>query len=260
MNWLITPPEVGRRTIKVWQRNRDAWFKFYKASLIGTLAEPILFLLAFGYGLSRFMTEVDGMPYINYIAPGLMAASVMNAASFECTFGSFTRMSTQKSYDAIMVTPVSPEEIAAGDILWGATKGVLSAMVILIVLYGAGLVSSPWLIAGPVLFLLSGLAFGSMGLIVTAFAPSYDYYAYYFSLVVSPMFFFSGIFFPLDGMPHWVAKAAWFMPLTHAVNIARGLAAGKIGPGLAFDAVWLIIFTVITGWLAVKLIRRRLVK
>jgi len=260
MHWLIKPPEVGRRTIKVWQRNRDAWFRFYKASLVGTLAEPILFLLAFGVGLSRFMTEVDGMPYINYIAPGLMAASVMNAASFECTFGSFTRMTTQKSYDAIMVTPVSPEEIAAGDILWGATKGVLSACVILVVLFAAGLVSSPWLIAGPALFLLSGIAFSAMGLVVTAFAPSYDYYAYYFSLVISPMFFFSGIFFPLDGLPPWVAKASWFLPLTHAVNISRGIATGNVTQGLAFDVIWLIMFTLVTGWVSVKLIRRRLVK
>jgi lipooligosaccharide transport system permease protein len=260
MHWLITPPDVGRRTIKVWQRNRDAWFKFYKASLIGTLAEPILFLLAFGVGLSRFMTEVGGMPYINFIAPGLMAASVMNAASFECTFGSFTRMSAQKSYDAIMVTPVSVEEVAAGDILWGATKGVLSASVILVVLVVAGLVNSPWLVLGPALFLLSGIAFGAMGLTVTAFAPSYDYYAYYFSLAVSPMFFFSGIFFPLDGLPPWVAKASWFLPLTHSVNISRALSTGAVGLGIVWDTVWLASFTLIMGWVSVKLIRRRLVK
>lgn len=260
MKDIFIPPKVGRRALLVWKRNRDAWYKFYKASMVGNLAEPVLFLLAFGLGLSRFISEVNGVPYINYIAPGIMVASAMNASSFECTFGSFTRMSTQKTYDAIMVTPVNIEEVAAGDILWGASKGVLSAIVIMVVLVAAGLARSFWLVLAPPLFLLEGLMFASMSLIVTAFAPSYDYYAYFFSLVISPMFFFSGIFFPLDTLPHWVASAAWFMPLTHAVNVARGLATGNVSAGLAGDAAWMLVFTIVSSWLAVKLIKRRLVK
>lgn len=257
---LLTPPRVGRRMFKVWQRNRDAWYKFYKASMVGNIAEPILFLLAFGMGLSKFITDINGVPYINYISPGLMVASAMNASSFECSFGSFTRMSSQKTYDAIMVTPVNIEEVAAGDILWGASKGVLSAIIILIVLVAAGLVGSPWLLAAPPVFLLEGVMFASMALIITAFAPSYDYYAYYFSLVISPMFFFSGIFFPLETMPGWVQGAAWFMPLYHAVNLSRGLATGNVSVSLLGDLAWMAVFTTVTSWLAIKLIKRRLVK
>jgi len=257
---FFRPPRVGRRAILVWQRDRDAWFKFYKASLVGNLAEPILFLLAFGLGLSKYIKDVEGVPYINFIAPGLVVASVMNASSFECTFGSFTRMSSQKTYDAIMVTPVNIEEVAAGDILWGASKGFISAVIILPVLMAFGLMWSPWLLASPVLFLLEGLMFASMALIVTAFVPSYDYYAYYFSLVVSPMFFFSGIFFPLSGMPAWVSKAAWFFPLTHAVKISRSLAAGDVSLSLLGEFAWMAVFTLIAAWFAIKLIKRRLVK
>jgi lipooligosaccharide transport system permease protein len=260
MRDFFTVPQVGRRAIKVWQRDRDAWFKFYKASLVGNLGEPILFLLAFGLGLSRFIGKVDGMPYINYIAPGLLVATAMNASSFECTFGSFTRMSTQKSYDAIIVTPVNIEEVAAGDILWGATKGFISAMVMLPVLLLFGLMGSPWMALSPALYLLEGLMFSAMALIVTAFVPSYDYYAYYFSLVISPMFFFSGIFFPLSSMPAWVGKLAWFFPLTHAVNIARALAMGSLHIGLLADVAWMAVFTLICAWIAVKLIKRRLIK
>ena len=260
MRDLFTPPRVGRRAIKVWQRDRDAWFKFYKASLIGNLGEPILFLLAFGVGLSKFVGAINGIPYINYIAPGLVVATAMNASSFECTFGSFTRMTTQKSYDAIMVTPVNIEEVAAGDILWGATKGFISAIIMLPVLAAFGLMGSPWLVLSPLLYLLEGLMFASMALIATAFVPSYDYYAYYFSLVVSPMFFFSGIFFPLSSMPAWVARLSWFFPLTHAVNISRGLATGDVGIGLVWDTLWMVIFTLMTSWVAVKFIKRRLVK
>jgi lipooligosaccharide transport system permease protein len=260
MRDFFTVPQVGRRAIKVWQRDRDAWFKFYKASLVGNLGEPILFLLAFGLGLSKFIGKVDGMPYINYIAPGLLVATAMNASSFECTFGSFTRMSTQKSYDAIIVTPVNIEEVAAGDILWGATKGFISAMVMLPVLLLFGLMGSPWMALSPALYLLEGLMFAAMALIVTAFVPSYDYYAYYFSLVISPMFFFSGIFFPLSSMPAWVENLAWFFPLTHAVNISRALAAGAPHIGLLADVTWMAVFTLICAWIAVKLIKRRLIK
>lgn len=260
MRDFLTPPRVGRRAYKVWQRDRDAWFKFYKASLIGNLVEPLLFLLAFGLGLSRFMSNVDGVPYIMYIAPGLVVSSAMNAASFECAFGSFTRMSAQKTYDAIMVTPVSIEEVAAGDIMWGATKGFISSMVIMPVLVVFGLMDSPWLALSPLLYALVGLMFASMALIVTAFAPSYDFYAYYFSLVISPMFFFSGIFFPLSGMPAWVAKAAWLFPLTHAVQVSRALSTGTVTFALFGHVLWMCVFTAITSWLAIKLIKRRLVK
>jgi len=260
MKGIFKTPRVGRRAIKVWQRNRDAWFKFYKASLVGNLGEPLLFLVAFGLGLSKFIGNVDGMPYINFIAPGLVVASVMNASSFECTFGSFTRMSSQKTYDAIMVTPVNIEEVAAGDILWGASKGFISAMIILPVLVAFGLMDSPWLIVSPLLFLLEGLMFAAMALIVTSFTPSYDYYAYYFSLVVSPMFFFSGIFFPLSAMPAWVAKAAWFFPLTHAVNVARALSSGNVSASILWDILWMLVFTFAASWVAVNSIKRRLVK
>ena len=260
MRDILTPPKVGRRAYKVWQRNRDAWLKFYKASLIGNLGEPVLFLLAFGLGLSRYIKEINGVPYINFIAPGLVVATAMNASSFECTFGSFTRMETQKSYDAIMVTPVNIEEVAAGDILWGATKGFISAMIMLPVLVAFGLMESPWLLLSPLLFFLEGLMFAAMALIVTAFAPSYDYYAYYFSLVVSPMFFFSGVFFPLTSMPKWVETLAWFFPLTHSVNIARALADGDMYIGLIGDVAWMVVFSMLASWLAVKFIKRRLVK
>jgi len=257
---LLKLPRVGRRAFKVWQRNRDTWLKFYKASLVGNLAEPVLFLLAFGIGLSQFISDIEGVPYINYIAPGLMVAAVMNAATFECTFGAFTRMSAQKTYDAIIVTPVNIEEVAAGEILWGASKGFISAVVILAVLVPWGLASSPWLLLSPMLFILEGLMFASLSLIVTAFSPSYDYFAYYFSLVVSPMFFFSGVFFPLSALPEWVRTVSWFMPLSHAVKLSRGLASGNISTHLLLDAVWMVVFTFIASWLAIKLIKRRLIK
>ncbi len=257
---LLKPPRVGRRAFKVWLRNRDTWLKFYRASLVGNLAEPVLFLLAFGLGLSRFISDINGIPYINYIAPGLMLAAAMNAATFECTFGAYTRMAAQKTYDAIIVTPVSIEEVAAGEILWGASKAFLSATIILAVLIPWGLADSPWLVLAPVLFLLSGLMFASLALVVTAFAPSYDYFSYYFSLVVSPMFFFSGVFFPLDHLPPWVQTVSWFLPLTHAVNVSRGLATGHVTSRLLLEGLWMTVFTVAASWLAINLIKKRLIK
>jgi len=257
---ILTPPRVGRRAIRVWQRNRDVWYKLYLASLVGNLGEPILFLLAFGLGLSRFVSEVDGMPYIKFIAPGLIVSAAMNASAFECTFGSFIRMTEQKTYDAIMVTPVSIEEVAAGDIMWGMSKGFISAVIIMPVFVIAGLMDSPWLVLVPVLALLVGLMVSSMSLVVTAFAPSFEFFTYYFTLVISPMFFFSGVFFPLSAMPAWVGRLAWFFPLTHAVNVTRGLASGNLAPSLIGDTAWMVVFTFVMTWVGIKLIKRRLIK
>ncbi len=257
---LLRPPRVGRRAIRVWQRNRDVWYKLYLASLVGNLGEPILFLLAFGLGLSRFVGSVGGVPYIRFIAPGLVVSAAMNASAFECTYGSFIRMTEQKTYDAIMVTPVNVEEVAAGDILWGMSKGFISAVIIVPVFAIAGLMRSPWLLLSPALALFTGLMFSSMSLLVTAFAPSFEFFTYYFTLVISPMFFFSGVFFPLSAMPPWVGKAAWYFPLTHAVNLMRGLAWGGLQPSLIGDALWMFVFTLVSTWLGIKLIKRRLIK
>ncbi|HIC91034.1 MAG TPA: ABC transporter permease [Syntrophaceae bacterium] len=253
-------PYIGDGAFRVWQRNGNVWLKFYRPSLVGNLGEPILYLLALGYGLGKFIPDISGIPYIQFIAPGLLVSSTMYSACFECTFGSFTRMTTQRTYDAIIVTPVSIEEVIAGDIFWGATKGAIAGLVILLVATAFGLVGSPWVGLVLPLLMVEGLLFASLSMVMTALAPTYDFFNYFFTIAIAPMFLFSGIFFPLDEFPAWAKTASWFLPLTHLVTITRGLFLGKLHISLLINLSLVIAFTVITFYVSITLVKRRLIK
>jgi len=114
---LVRRPQVSWNCLRVWQRDRDAYMKYYKLSLLGSLGDPLLYLFAMGYGLGRFLEQMEGMSYMAFIAPGLVISSAMFSASFECTYSAFLRMIYMKTYDAILATPLTIEDVVAGDIL-----------------------------------------------------------------------------------------------------------------------------------------------
>jgi len=253
--------EITHRAIRVWQRNARVWLQFYKPSLVGNLGEPILFLLAIGYGLGKFVPDVGGISYIQFLAPGLVVSSGMYTATFECSFGSFTRMVHQKTYDAIIASPVNIEEVVTGDILWGATKSIIGGTIIMMVITAFGLVPNSWSwLAMPGVLVVEGLMFSSIAMVVTSVARSYDFFNYYFTLFITPMFLFSGIFFPLEAMPPWVVAASWCFPLTHVVAVARSMVLGAWNLKLAEDLLWIIVVTSVFYLAAVLLIKRRMIK
>ena len=252
-------PDVTWRAFTVWYRDFKVWTTFYKASLIGNLGEPLLYLLAMGWGLGRMVGTVDGVPYIAFLAPGLVCSAAMYSATFECTFGAFTRMTRQRTYDAILATPVSLDDVVAGEILWGATKSLFSGAAMLMVMSLFGLVRSPWAaLALPLAFAI-GLLFSALSMIITAKAPSYDFFSYYFTLIIAPMFLFSGIFFPITNLPTWAQTVAWFLPLTHGVSVSRALFAGDISWAFLYDLAWIAVFFAVTFLVAVRGIRGRIV-
>ena len=245
--------------VRVTRRNFLSWKRFYRASLVSALGDPLLFLFGIGWGLGRFVGEIDGVPYAQYVASGIVASSVMNVATFEATFSTFARMREQRTYDAIRATPVSLTEIVGGDLLWGAFKSLLTATAIVLVLAVAGLLPSAWAILLPPAGALLGLPFGAVGMCMTARAKSWDFFTYYFTLGVSVMFFFSGIFFPLDALPAVVRVVSWILPLSHAVAITRALALGSFHPGLVVDLAVLVIYFVVPFRLAVRWMHERLI-
>lgn len=245
---------------RVWYRNFESWRDYAMASLVGTIAEPLLTFVAIGYGLGRFVEPIDGQPYIAFLAPGILAATAMNAAAFETTFGSFTRMSEQRTYEAIVMTPISVAEVVAGDILWAASKSALGGAVVLVIMIPLGLTQGPLAVLTIPLALGIGIMFGAMGMVWTAISPSYTFFNYFFTMVISVMYLFGGVFFPLEGLPQWAQWGAWCLPLTHAVEVVRGLSAGRLDWAMARDMAWLVAFTVPVFWLAVALVRRRLIQ
>ena len=248
-----------KRAFRVWQRNFTVYTKLYKSSIALNFVEPALYLVALGFGLGAFVKEINGVPYINFIAPGIIASSSMFAAIYECTYGTYVRMTYQKTFDAILATPVNLNDLVAGELMWGATKSMLYGTIIMVVISLFGLVDSPALIlAIPVLF-LSGLIFAEVSLIAVATVPGIDTFNYFYTLLMTPMFLFSGIFFPLESLPPVVAKIAFFTPLYHLVNICRSFSSGRIWAGMG-DLAWIVVVAMVLAPYPFRLMRRRIIK
>ena len=256
--FAMTMPELSLRFIAVWRRNFLVWRKLAIPSLLGNLADPMIYMFGLGYGLGSLMPQIDGAPYISFLAGGTLCASTMNAASFEALYSGFSRMHVQRTWDAIVNAPVSLDDVIAGELVWAATKALLSGTAILIVVALLGLTHSALALGIlPVIF-LAGLTFGALGLIVTALAPSYDFFMYYFTLFITPMTLLSGVFFPLTQLPPALQSAAQFLPLSHATELVRPLLAGQIPPELVLHVAVLAGIAGIAFLVALKLARRRL--
>ena len=262
MKSIFSVPDVSFRAYRVWQRNRDSYKRYYKANLIGSLGEPVMFLFGMGLGIGGYLTSLEGTSYIQFIAPGIIMVTAMYSATFECTFGSYTRMMGQKTYDGILATPLSVGDIVVGDILWGATKSLISGGIMLIILILAGLMKGPIIFIIPIFLLifLVGLMFASMAMIATALSPSYEFFSYYFTLTLTPMFFFSGVFFPLAKFPFIVKGFSYFLPLTYAVNISRSLVSENFSSAVLAGFPLLLALTIILVIVAVNMIEKRIVK
>jgi lipooligosaccharide transport system permease protein len=245
-----------RRAYRVWQRHVAVYAKLYRSSLTLNFVEPVLYLTAMGFGLGAFVRQMEGQTYIEFIAPGIVSYSAMFAAAFECTYGTYIRMTHQKTFDAILATPVNLDDLVAGEVLWGATKSLLYGSIILIVVAAFGLLDSPLVIAALPFLFLGGVIFAEISVIVTALIPRIDYFNYFFTLVLTPMFLFAGVFFPVDTLPPLIARLVWFTPLYHVVNIVRALSHGSFPLG---DALWVAAAAAILAPYPFRLMRRRII-
>ncbi len=248
------------RAVRVWERNLAVFRKYSLPSLVGpSTGEPLLYLLGLGFGLGTLVGMVGGQRYVEFVAPGMVMSSAMFAAAYECTYGAYVRMIHQKTYEAIITTPLSLEDVVAGDILWGASKATFNGTVMLLVVVLFGLARSPWTLAVPVVIALLALLFASLSLVVAALAKSFEFFNYYLTLVVTPMFLFCGVFFPLESLPPWAQALAKFLPLTYAVRATRALMQGQLGPEALLPLVWLVPGIIVAFLLAARLVRRRLI-
>ena len=247
-------------TYRVWQRNRDAFLRQWTAEAGGFLVEPIIMLVAMGFGLGAYVGEIQGVSYASFVAPGILVAYAMFHSAFEATFGSYMRMDTHKIFDGIIVTPVNVRELILGEAAWAATRSLLAGVAVLLIATLLGLIHSPWaLLALPIAY-LTGLVFAAMALMLVAVAPSIGTLNNFFTVFITPMFFFSGIFFPLERFPDLLEKAAWPLPLTQAAHVTRGLTLGDLHWTMALSLLALLAYAAVTLPLAMRLMSRRLVK
>jgi lipooligosaccharide transport system permease protein len=251
---------VSYRSLRLWQRNRDVFFRLWRSEVPGFFAEPIMMLLAMGFGLGTYVALDDGQRYVEFIAPGIIAAYAMFSASFECTYGSFMRMKHQRTYDSIIATPLSIDDVSAGEILWGATRSLITACVILIVVAAFGLVESPWALLVLPMAVLTGLMFSSIALFFTSVAPSIYSFNYYFTLFITPMFFLSGVFFPISAFPAAMQGLTWIAPLTPVADLTRAMVSGQPGEGTWWGLAIIVGYTAVFFPLALVMMKRRLLR
>jgi lipooligosaccharide transport system permease protein len=260
----IPAVRISWRFIRIWQRNLTVYRKSWKISFIPPLLEPLFYLLAFGIGLSGLVGNVryqgSEISYVGFIAPGLIAISVMYNAFFETTYSSYVRMYYQKTFDAMMATPLSLQEIIAGEIVWGATRSLIASAIMLVVISFFGLLSYPGsLIILPLAF-LGGIAFGSIGMVFTGMVANIEMFNLPVFLFITPMFLFSGTFFPAENLPLWAQHFASVLPLTHLVILTRALSLGKLHLSLLWEVSYLLLFSVIFFPLALLKMHKRLIK
>jgi lipooligosaccharide transport system permease protein len=255
----VALPRVGD-ALKVWRRNARVFSHIWKGALLPLFLDPLFYLVSLGFGLGTYLSTVNGIPYKDFIAPGLCASAVMWAASFETTWNTFFKLEQSRQYDAIVTTPIEPEDLVLGELLWAATRAFVYGTVFLVVVVALGLTSSPWVIAMPPFLFLGGACFAACGLAYTSVIPKQDYFTFYYTLFVTPMFVFGGIFYPYDRLPDWAQTAAWLTPLYHLVNIARDLATGPDALAVLGNAAWLLVVTVALFFaVPARAMRRRLV-
>jgi lipooligosaccharide transport system permease protein len=257
---LLRSPEFSLRFFPVWRRNLLVWRKLAFASVLGNIADPLLYMLALGYGLGSFIGDVGGMPYIAFIGTGMVCQSAMFTASFEGMYSAFSRMHVQRTWEGIINAPIGLDDVVLAEWIWAASKAALSTATILAVIMVLGF-GHTWLALWilPLGFLV-GLAFGAFGLVMNALAPGYDFFTYFFTLVLTPMLLLSGVYFPVDQMPGWLAATANLLPLKHAIDLARPLMMAQVPADIALHVAVLLAYAAGAYYLALVLTRRRLLK
>ncbi|TAL18654.1 ABC transporter permease [bacterium] len=256
--------DISRRLWRVWQRNFAVYKRTWLISFLPNLFEPAFYLLAFGLGLGAMVGAVtyrsESVSYVRFIAPGIVAIAVMQNSFFENTYASFVRMYYQKTFDAMLATPLSLGDVIAGEIFWGATKSLMAGVAMTAVLLPFGLVSVEGALLIIPVSILGGIAFGSIGMFFTGITPTIDVFNLPVFLFITPMFLFGGTFFPLENLPPWAAKIAYVLPLTHLVELVRGPFLGKVESRLIFSVIYLLLFSALLFPLAIHKMRKRLIK
>ena len=250
-------PRPSLRFLPVYRRNLLVWRKLALPSVMANVADPLITLVAFGYGLGALLPMVGGVRYIEFLAAGALCMSAMMSASFEALYSAFSRMHVQRTWESIMNAPLTLDDVLVAEWLWAATKSLMAAVAIVLVVMALGISRAPTLALVIPVAVLTGLCFSALGLCFNALAKGYDFFSYYFTLVLTPMVFVSGVYYPQDALPDWLKALAQWLPLSAAVELARPLVLGAWPPRVVVPVLVLLAYTAAGFVLARALTRRR---
>jgi lipooligosaccharide transport system permease protein len=245
--------------LAVWRRDATMYRRTWKWNILPNFFEPVFYLLSIGLGLGAYINEIGGTTYLAFLAPGLVSVAAMNGASFEVTYNIYVRLNFEKAYDAMLTTPIEPDDVLAGEVLWAVTRASIYGGCFFAVLAAAGLAPLPCSLWVLPLIPLAGLLFAAIGIAFSLRIPNIDLFSFYFTLFLTPLFLFSDVFFPLkERMPAewlWVAEV---LPLLHPVRLARAAFRGEGAPILLWDISYMIgVSALLLAWARLG-VRRRL--
>ncbi len=254
-------PSLFKRLFSVWYRHVRVYTKNLYSNGLPVFLEPLLFLAGVGLGLGKYITgTMEGLKYLEFLATGLLVTSAMFTSSFECTYGTFIRLEFGKVYDAMLAAPISVKNLIIGEIIWAGTKGFFFTFAVLCILLVFGIISSPVSLLSPLVGFLTGMMFGAAALVVTSFVKTINHFNFYLTGIVSPMFFFSGVVFPISDLPRFLQPVAEIIPLTHSVRLVRAFCINRYSPTLLLDLLYIVIFIAVTAYFAVTRLKKRMIK
>ncbi|MFN3454641.1 MAG: ABC transporter permease [Pseudobdellovibrio sp.] len=244
---------------KIWYRNFLFFKKTFLVSIFWTVLEPLMFLGALGFGFGRYIPNIEGLSFLEFYYAGLLCTTVMMVSYFEATYPNYTKMTHQKTYNTMLLTPINPRQIFNGEIFWGATKGLIGLLGLFLVSSLFGLYNNKFFILLPTLFLL-GLIFSAFGMIVVSIAKNYDSFVFSTSGVIVPLSVISGTYFSLQEMNSFLKTFAYLFPLAHAVNIVRSVLYRNVfSNDQLINYMVLVLYFVIFTLIGQKLFAKKLI-
>jgi lipooligosaccharide transport system permease protein len=247
-----------RQSFRVWYRHVLSWLRFYRTALLLNFVEPFTILLALGIGLGSYIHLIAGMKFVQFVAPGLLAVTAMNAVTFDSLFAAHYHLTETRVYPSMISAPLTVDDVVGGILLWEATRCLGFGLIFLALLLALGLVHSFFALLILPLLVLTGIMFAVPALCVSGLVKAFDQIFYYITLFVTPMFMFSGIFFPPSRLPHAVQWAIWVTPLFHVANLTRNLVLGTVTGSLWIDLLWMLVFTAVALLFPLPIIKRKL--
>ena len=253
-------PSLRKRLVSVWWRHVRVYIQHLFSNAFPPFMEPLIFLAGIGLGLGKYIVDpIEGQKYIEFLAVGMLVTSSMWTAAFECSFGTFIRLEFEKVYDGMLAAPITANNLIFGEMLWAATKGFFFSTAVLIIVTIFGLVPLPQCLAAPFIGFVNAFMFAALSLFITSFVKTINHFNFYMTGLLSPMFFFAGVVFPVQNLPMAIRPFSELVPLTHTVRLMRAIAELKLDPILLWDLFYIIAFTVIMAFLAIRRLKRRLI-
>jgi lipooligosaccharide transport system permease protein len=245
-------PRPATRAHLLFERNLMVYRRTWMIIVSGFF-EPLFYLFSLGLGLGHYVGRVDGVPYASFIAPGLLAASAMNGAVYDSTINVFFKLRYSKVYEAMLVTPMGPADVAVGEVAWALFRGVLYATGFIAVSAALGLIHSWWgLLALPSTIVI-GFSFAGIGMAAATFMRSWQDFDM-IQLVQLPMFLFSTTFYPLSVYPDAIQWVVRFSPLYHAIELVRSLTLGTVD----WTSLVHLGYLLVLGTIGMLIARRRM--